>query len=281
MQPGRIDEVIELEAGNTIHQIRVVERGFSDTQGTSYNGCNVKSNGAKEQAISSYSDSSSEVDRNPSPDGDVNAETKENETALNAVFTGKENNDFGGGIELVSKSHPGDKEPGGCNTWGDTLEEPTPDIYGENKISEKAISGKPEIFKSNLAEVEACGTISTVGTLEGKTKVTGSFGIDEKKDGPGIDINLELGVHTKDLPAWVAKDIMGMGFNKKDITCLSPENRVLTKSVWEARVDDQNKSTNNTIEEGIVSGFVNSGSTLAREEEEVFFPEKKSVKQGN
>ncbi|KAL4284387.1 hypothetical protein GQ457_16G026650 [Hibiscus cannabinus] len=278
-QPGMINEVIELEAGNITHQIRVIERGLSDDQGASYNESNEKRNEVKGQVmVSSHSDSSSEVDRNISPDGDLNIETQENEDALNADFLGKINNDIGGSLDLDSKRLPRDKEPGGCNQGDDILQKPLSDIHGENKSSDEANTVVHEFFKRNMAEVEVCETNLNVESLEGRTKAAGSLEFELKKDGSGVDTQLEMGENTTTLHEGVVKDIMGMGFNKKDITCLSPEIGVPTKSVWEANVDEQNKSIVNSIEEGNFSGCVNSDPTLS--EGEFFLSEQKSVKKG-
>ncbi|KAK9042562.1 hypothetical protein V6N11_017631 [Hibiscus sabdariffa] len=142
-----INEVIELEAGNITHQIRVIERGLLDDQGASYNDINEKRNEVKGQVMaSSHSDSSSEVDRNVSPDIDLNIETHENEVALNAEFLGKINNDIGGSLDLDSKRLPGDKEPRGCNQGDDILGKPPSDIHGENKSSDDANTVIHEIF---------------------------------------------------------------------------------------------------------------------------------------
>ncbi|KAK8565193.1 hypothetical protein V6N12_058765 [Hibiscus sabdariffa] len=239
----------------------------------------TESNGVNGQVmVSSHSDSSSEVNWNLSPEVDRNIETYENEIALNGDCLGKESNDNGGSLELDSKRHLGVKEPRGCNQ-GDILGKSPPDIHGENKSSDEDNTVNHGTFDRNMAEVEVCGT-KAVESLEGWTKAVESLECELKKDGPGVDTQLEMGENITALHVGVAKDIIGICFNKKDITCLSPETWVSTKSVWKAIIDEQNKSINKTIEERKFSGPVNSDPLFARKEEEALHSDLKSVKQG-
>ncbi|KAK8701943.1 hypothetical protein V6N13_020318 [Hibiscus sabdariffa] len=233
--------------------------------------------GMIDEVIELEADSSSEVNWNLSPEVDRNIETYENEIALNGDCLGKESNDNGGSLELDSKRHLGVKEPRGCNQ-GDILGKSPPDIHGENKSSDEDNTVNHGTFDRNMAEVEVCGT-KAVESLEGWTKAVESLECELKKDGPGVDTQLEMGENITALHVGVAKDIIGICFNKKDITCLSPETWVSTKSVWKAIIDEQNKSINKTIEERKFSGPVNSDPLFARKEEEALHSDLKSVKQ--